>query len=101
MLTIAPPPRARRCGAEAFVVRNVVRRFCDSHASHALAAIPSTRPPPAGCAEVPAAAPPAVGRAAGAAEPQTEIRDLRLFAPLDGEARASRELAGELEVVDP
>ena len=29
MLTIAPPPRAFRCGSAAFVVTNVVRRFCE------------------------------------------------------------------------
>src|SRR5207245_8078404 len=34
MLTIAPPPRAFRCGSDALVVTNVVFKFCDRYSSH-------------------------------------------------------------------
>src|SRR6266508_2125997 len=44
MFTIAPPPRAFRCGAAAFVVTNVVRRFCASCWSQAAEDISSIPP---------------------------------------------------------
>ena len=45
MLTIAPPPRAFRCGTAAFVTTNAVRRSCASCSSQAATEVSSSHPP--------------------------------------------------------